>query len=89
MSNEVRVEKETQHTFGHQLHEPLLGEVKQQEAPSTHKLCRSSRICHILERYEFLMKDDEPTNYKEAMRDIDSERWLEAIKSEMDSLYEN
>ena len=37
----------------------------------------------------FLIKDDEPTNYKEGMSDINSKRWLEAIKSEMDSMYNN
>ena len=32
---------------------------------------------------------DEPTNYEEAMVSLDSEKWLEAMKSEMGSMYEN
>ncbi|KAJ8754112.1 hypothetical protein K2173_002010 [Erythroxylum novogranatense] len=33
--------------------------------------------------------EDEPTNFKEAMSDIDSLKWQEAIKSEMESMYTN
>ena len=43
----------------------------------------------IPERYGFLIEDDEPTSYEEAMCDIDSEKWLAAMKSEMDSIYDN
>ena len=32
---------------------------------------------------------DEPTNYEEAMMSLDSTKWLEAMKSEMGSMYEN
>ena len=32
---------------------------------------------------------DEPTNYEEAMMSPDSAKWLEAMKSEMGSMYEN
>ena len=32
---------------------------------------------------------DEPTNYEEAMMSPDSAKWLEAMKSEMESMYEN
>ena len=32
---------------------------------------------------------DEPTNYEEAMMSPDSTKWLEAMKSEMGSMYEN
>ena len=35
------------------------------------------------------MEDDEPTTYEEAVCDTDSEKWLEAMKSEMDSMYTN
>ena len=31
----------------------------------------------------------EPTNYEEAMMSLDSDKWLEAMKSEMGSMYEN
>ena len=36
-----------------------------------------------------LLDHDEPTNYEEAMMSPDSTKWLEAIKSEMRSMYEN
>ena len=86
MSNVVRVE--TQPTFEHQLLEPQSIEA-QQQAPSTHTLCRSSRTHQIPKRYGFLIEDDKPTSHKETMCDITFERWLEAIKSKMDSMYSN
>ena len=36
-----------------------------------------------------LLDHDEPTNYEEAMMSPDSAKWLEAIKSEIWSMYEN
>ena len=36
-----------------------------------------------------LFDHDEPTNYEEAMVSPDSAKWLEAMKSEMRSMYEN
>ena len=36
-----------------------------------------------------LLEHDEPTNYEEAMMSPDSSKWLEAMKSEMGSMYEN
>ena len=36
-----------------------------------------------------LLDHDEPTNYEEAMMSLDSTKWLEAIKSEIWSMYEN
>ena len=36
-----------------------------------------------------LLDHDEPTNYEEAMMSPDSAKWLEAMKSEMGSVYEN
>src|SRR6266498_5970259 len=36
-----------------------------------------------------LLDHDEPTNYEEAMMSPDSDRWLEAMKSEIGSMYEN
>ena len=35
-----------------------------------------------------LLDHDEPMNYEEAMMSPDSTKWLEAIKSEMGSMYE-
>ena len=42
---------------------------------------------HVLE--VMLLNHDEPTNYEEAKMSPDSEKWLEAMKSEMGSMYEN
>ena len=59
---------------------------------------RLGRICHEIERYGFLVTDnhdvvlmdqDEPTTYHEATNSSDSEKWLEAMKSEMKSMYDN
>ena len=36
-----------------------------------------------------LLDHDEPTNYEEAMMSPDSVKWLEAMKSEIGSMYEN
>ena len=36
-----------------------------------------------------LLDHDEPTNYEETMMSPDSTKWLEAMKSEMRSMYEN
>ena len=36
-----------------------------------------------------LLEHGEPENYKEAMAGPESEKWLEAIKSEMGSMYDN
>ena len=36
-----------------------------------------------------LLDHGEPTNYEEAMISLDSTKWLEAMKSEMGSMYEN
>src|ERR1041385_4799518 len=36
-----------------------------------------------------LNEPDEPANYKEAMEGPESEKWLEAMKSEKDSMYAN
>ncbi|WJX67634.1 hypothetical protein P8452_52084 [Trifolium repens] len=59
---------------------------------------RSTRIHHEPERYGyliteqgdvFLMDQDEPVTYQEAITGPESEKWLEAMKSEMDSMYTN
>jgi len=36
-----------------------------------------------------LLDQGEPTNYEEAMMNPDSDKWLEAMKSEIGSMYEN
>ena len=56
---------------------------------------RSSRVRSALEWYDnpilevMLLDHDEPTNYDEAMMSLDSAKWLESMKSEMGSMYEN
>ena len=37
----------------------------------------------------FILEDDEPMNYKEAMTSPNSTEWLEGMKSEMESMYGN
>ena len=36
-----------------------------------------------------IVDQNEPTSYQEAMSSPDSEKWLEAMKSEMQSMYDN
>ena len=56
---------------------------------------RSTRVRSAPEWYDnsvlevMLLDHDEPTNYEEAMVSPDSAEWLEAMKSEMGSMYEN
>ena len=56
---------------------------------------RSSRVRYAPEWYSnhvlevMLLDHDEPMNYEEAMMSPDSAKWLEAIKSEIGSMYEN
>ena len=56
---------------------------------------RSTRVRSAPEWYDnpvlevMLLDHDEPTNYEEAMVSPDSAKWLEAMKSEMGSMYEN
>ena len=60
-------------------------------------LCRSDRVRRQPERYSFLLSDhddvvlieDESTSYQEAVMSPDSEKWLEAMISEMESMYTN
>ena len=73
--------------------------VESNPVQETHVVRRSSRILHEPERYyEFLltqdgdvmlMDNDEPLTYQDAMSSPDSERWLETMKSEMESMYHN
>ena len=61
-------------------------------------LRRSSRVSVAPERYGFLVTQqgdvllidqDEPKTYEEAIKDSDFEKWLEAMRSEMDSMDSN
>ena len=57
--------------------------------------CRSTRARSAPEWYGnpvlevMLLDHGEPTNHEEAVISPDSDRWLEAMKSEMGSMYEN
>ncbi|KAK8617193.1 hypothetical protein V6N13_117159 [Hibiscus sabdariffa] len=64
----------------------------------TQPLRRFTRERHEPERYGFLVTthgdvilvdQDEPKTYQEAVASPDSEKWLEAMRSEMDSMSEN
>ncbi|KAK8696583.1 hypothetical protein V6N13_001716 [Hibiscus sabdariffa] len=86
-----------------QVHEPEVEEIPQVvEGNSTdletQPLRRSTRECHEPERYGFLVTtygdvilvdQDEPKTYQEAVSSPDSEKWLETMRSEMDSMSEN
>ena len=54
---------------------------------------RSTRVRSAPEWYDNpileLLDHGKPTNYEEAMMSPDSAKWLEAMKSEMGSMYEN
>ncbi|KAL0455767.1 UNVERIFIED_CONTAM: hypothetical protein Slati_0915900 [Sesamum latifolium] len=56
-------------------------------------LRRPTRKSRVPERYGFVgltsQLDNDPKTYGEAMSDIDSDKWLEAMKSEMDSMGSN
>ena len=66
--------------------------------PLTHPPRKSERISRPPERYGsiskgaldvFLIEENDPLTYKEAMLDIDSGKWQEAMKSEIDSMHHN
>ena len=56
---------------------------------------RSTRARSTLERYDnpvlevMLLDHGKPMNYEEAVMSLDSDRWLEVMKSEIGSMYEN
>ncbi|KAL0405776.1 UNVERIFIED_CONTAM: Retrovirus-related Pol polyprotein from transposon TNT 1-94 [Sesamum latifolium] len=56
-------------------------------------LHRSTRESRVPERYGFVgltsQLDNDPKTYEEAMSDIDSNKWLEAMKSKMDLMDSN
>ncbi|CAJ2644822.1 unnamed protein product [Trifolium pratense] len=72
--------------------------VTENPAHVTQEPRRSNRIRQEPERYRYLiseqgdvllMDQDEPVTYQEAITGPESEKWLEAMKSEMDSMYTN
>ncbi|KAK4390543.1 hypothetical protein Sango_2117600 [Sesamum angolense] len=56
-------------------------------------LRRSARVFQPLDRYGFLaltsQSSNDPRIYGETMLDIDSDKWLEAMRSEIDSMLSN
>ena len=73
--------------------------VNDNTAQETQIIRRYGRPRHELERYYgFLLIDngdlmlidqDDPQTYQDAMNSSDTERWLEAMKSELESMYAN
>ena len=70
--------------------------IQKDEGPSTHTLCRSSKTIRPPEHLSLIQERDldvllteeiDPRTYREVMLDIDSEKWQEAMKSELDSIY--
>ncbi|KAJ9561710.1 hypothetical protein OSB04_006870 [Centaurea solstitialis] len=65
------------------------------EEVQTQGLCRSSRVRQEPDRYlGFLVSQDigdlnEPTSYGEAVSGSESEQWQEAMRAEMQSMYDN
>ena len=68
------------------------------DSSKTQVFRRTSRIRYVLERYGFLIskqkdvlliENDEPTTYKESLSSSESNQWLNATNSEMDSMYTN
>jgi hypothetical protein len=65
------------------------------EAPAPR---RSTRACHATEKFTlltteqrdiYLLDNDEPMTYTEAMIGPDSEKWLGAMESEIESMHDN
>ena len=70
------------------------------QAQEAQILRRSDRVRTVPERYRYgflvtqegdvlLMDQNEPTTYQEAIESPESEKWREAMRSEMDSMYTN
>ncbi|KAL4340867.1 hypothetical protein GQ457_08G032070 [Hibiscus cannabinus] len=68
------------------------------ELQETQPLQRFTRECHVPNRYGFLVTthgdvilvdQDKPNTYQEVVSSPDSKKWLEAMRSEMDSMSKN
>ena len=93
----IVLQEENNKVLNNQVRTPISDSVG---ASATQPLRRSARTSHPLARYRhlvehieplFIVNDSdqpgEPNTYEEAISDIDSGKWLEAMKSEMDSMY--
>ncbi|XP_077232489.1 uncharacterized protein LOC143869816 [Tasmannia lanceolata] len=56
---------------------------------SIREIKRPRRYLYLAEEINPNMEEMDPLNYREAMLDIDVSKWLDAMKSEMDSMYSN
>ena len=72
--------------------------IDQEQPQYTPPLRRSERVRGAPLRYGFvigddneasIIQDDDPVTYSEAVKSRDSDKWLGAMKSEMDSMYSN
>ena len=71
--------------------------INEVQTQSTPPLRRSDRMRNAPMRYGFvienneayIIENDEPLTYTEAIMRRDSDKWLEAMKSKMDSIYSN
>ena len=68
------------------------------DSSKTQVLHRTSRIRSVPERNEFLISEqndvllvenDESTTYEKSLNSLESDQWLKAMKSKMDSMYTN
>ena len=85
-----------QETIRHEDVEP--DHIVDQETNETQSVRKSGRLRQEPERYGFfispdgcclLVDSDEPTNYRNAMTGSESDQWLEAMNTEMQSMYDN
>ncbi|KAL3497597.1 hypothetical protein ACH5RR_040329 [Cinchona calisaya] len=92
--------QETQYGIDQQMEQELQShdDVIEDEAIDTQTFRRTTRIRRAPKKFEFLVNgyndvliitNDEPISYEEALSDKDSQKWLEAMKSKMDSMYDN
>ena len=82
-----------------ELEQDIQDNIQDDTAQETQIVRRSGRIRQEPERYYgflliengdlMLIDQDEPLTYQDAMNSPNSERWLEAMKSEMDSMFDN
>jgi hypothetical protein len=65
------------------------------EAPTPRRSIRAHRATDKLnlliteERHVLLKENDEPMTYTEAMKGPDSDKWLKAMESELNSMHDN
>ena len=62
----------------------IIGEPYVTQAPR-----RSTRVRTLLDESVTVVQNDEPTSYDEVLKSSDSELWLKAMKSEINSMYDN